>query len=609
MADFNPDAYLATKQAPSTAGQPGANAGSGFDPDAYLKSKQQLVEAPDQTASDSTASQFNNAVNQAGEAYKTYAPVAGQGAAFGYGKQLNAGIQAAAGGLDQVVNGTNNFGDQSAPEASLFQRAKDAISNLSGNYSRAKQGVSEDIQKARALNPIGSALLEIGSSLPGAIASGKALGALGATGSAGAQGAIYSYGASDKEGLDRVLDAAKGGAISAATAGALKYGSKGISALKNADYGKYIEAEYGNYAKPVEDISKLTATAAKDGGYNLDLQGHMKDAFKIGQEYGTALTDPNTQLKVAQELNAQPQIFKDVVKSTRDNLGTKWNALMQQHGDTPVDVRDSLKKAYSIIDNAATEGDATAETLQKSLKDRIKGIEDQLIIKNQYGEKIASSIPLSDVASAQETLGSTIFRDKAYQRVPAINGAAKRVFGILADTFNKADETAGSGGDLSNINKVYIALYHMEDAIPSGATIKALTDPQALAAQNKYSEFVKPFEKLSPDLRDTLAPQIHDYLANKFPTALAKAKTMLAVTERGGQQGSGAKQLLSLAGLRNLANASEMMIANKIGAATTSPLVQGTQQSLKQIGQGINASLPTVAPSIGSLMTNGSGGQ
>jgi hypothetical protein len=588
---FNPDEYLAKKQTETAT--PSAGAPQAFDPNSYLNAKGvNTLPNGGQIQDGSTAA---NAM----QTYQDFAPVAGQGAALGYGKQLNAGIQTAAGALDQVVNGSNNFGDQSASDASVFQRIKDAFFNAPENYKRAKQGVSEQIQKTRDAHPVASALTEIAASIPATTAIGTQLPSLSTIGKAATIGAGYGYGASNNTGLSRLEDAGTAGAISAATAGAFQLGGKAINAVKGADYAKYLESEYGDYSKPVKAVQDMTAKTSADGTYTLSMKSGVKDAFKLGQEMGSALTNPDTQLQITKELNSQPEVVKTLINNTRSALGEKWGTTLKNVGASPADAQGAFKNAYEKIQSLFTEGNEPAARLKDALLNQVKTIEDSLVAKSPSGT--LKDVPLSALADAQETLGQIIYKQKAFQSISNVHGAAKSIFGGIAKAFNAADETSGSGGELSNINKVFSALYNMEDNSISGATIKSLTDPQATGAQQKWADFVKPFQDLSPANRDVLAPEIHHYLANEFPKTLAKAKTMLLVTERGGASGANNKALLSLSALRNFTKSGLANIANKAGAASTSEFANGTTGSLGILRDKVQQGLPSVAPALGAM--------
>jgi hypothetical protein len=598
MAGFDPEKAFKELQLDN----PVSGQASAFDP---MKAAAELGL---EVAPDGGNIQDGSTAAKAFQTYKDFAPVAGQGIFMGKGRDLNAGVQAAAGAVDQAVNGMNNFGDQSAPDAGILTRSLDALRNIGKNYDRAKKGVSEQIQATRNANPIASALTEIASSVPTALGTSEVLGGAGVADpklQAAIQGGIYGYNSSDKQGLAKLGDALTSAGISYATAGAFQIAGKGIKEIKNADYGKYLESEYGDYTSPIKAIQEMSGSATKADPYALNLKTSNGDAFKLGQEMGKVLTNPDTQLAITNELNSQPQVVANLIKQTKSNIAPKWDAGIKEYGAAPVDVENAFKNAYDKVNTLYTEGHEVNSGLKEALKKQIQTFEDSLLAKSPSGT--LKDVPLSAIADTQQQLGDIVFQQKAFQASPAVNGAAKSFWGKIADSFNKADETVGTGGELSNINKVYKALYNMDNSTVSGATIKAMTDPQAAGALQKYSELTAPLKELSPELRQTLTPELHDYFANQFPKVLAKAKTMLLVTERGGQAGSAGKQFLSLAGLRGLTKSSMAYGSNLAGAVSASPMVDGFGGSIGMLGQaagqGLQKALPVAAPSIGALTT------
>ncbi len=588
---FDPDAYLAKKQVETADSS--ANAPAAFNPDAYLQSKGV------QTLPDSGQVKDGATSANALDTYQKYAPVAGQGAALGFGKQLNAGLQSAMGAVDQTVNGSNNFGDQSAPNAGVITRALDAISNLGKNYSKAKVGIDSQIQKARDSAPITSALSEIASSIPATIATGSLIKA-GNTLKAGIQGAAYSYGASPNEGLDRLKDAATGGAISAATAGAFEYAPKLIgAATKDLNPGKYLESEYGNYSAPIKAAQKMTA---EETPYGLNYKTSLGDQFKLGKEMSISLTDPNVQKQISQELNNQPKIAQGLIDSTKGQIGALRDGLKDQFGDAEVDSNAFFKKAYDFIDNIKVgKSDAERAAAKVDLKDAVANLEDSISTGRDPFTNGLSKTTLGNVLDAQASFGKDIFDNKIFNKDSVINGAAKKVWGMLADHASAADEAVGSGGQVQTINSVFKSLYDMEDNMITGQTIKSLADPQAVGADNKYSEFVSSFEKLPANVRNTLAPDLHNYLASEFPKIFSKAKLMLLATGRGGENNAAAKQILSLAGLGALKDKIASSMANTAGVMSNNPMISGTAQGLGMLKSGVRGSLPAVAPALGAM--------
>lgn len=596
MAAFDPnnvDAFLAERQLPSAKQNADAvGLPTVFDPnnpDQFMKDRG-IQAAPPPPVS-----------NTAAQAYANAAPIAGQGFAGGFGKQLNAGMQAGMGAVDQIVNGQNNFGDVSKDADNLYTRTVDAISNVPKNYSSAKAGVQAQINKVRAEHPVASALLEITSSLPSAYLGAGLLRGVGIANTlaqAGTLGATYGYGSSQNEGLSRIKDAAVAGGISLGAAGAMQGAAMGLKALGDVPYESLVADEYANYAKPIKDIANAKVTETP---YGLNFKPKMADAFSIGQDLKSMLINPNTQALVTKEFNAQPQIAQDLIDKTNERLGNLRTPLLEQHGHVTTDSDSILNKAYNTANDIAVERDPRASELQKGLFERIRTMVNGFTKEADPFTGASGEMSLKQLSDAQASLGQAIWRDKAYSGSPSVEGAAKRIWGQFADAASKLDETQGSGGQLAQINKVFKAMYGMEDNMIKGQTIRAMVDPQGANAANSFQKFVQPFEQLDPSLRQTLAPEMHDYLANQFPKVFAKAKTMLVATERGGPSAGPTKQILTLAGLRGLRDATLMNGANLAGVASTMNPPSLSPAVSTMAGQALNIA----APSIGGQQVNG----
>lgn len=595
---FGADAYLAKKQT-QVARATGSESPQAYDPDAYLASKgspQEKAPAPEPGAA-------AQALDQA----LPMAAVAGQGAALGYGKQLNAGLQAGMGAVDQAVNGQNNFGDQSDAHASVMTRIADAISNVPANYSRAKKEVQAQIDKARIAHPVAAALTEIAASIPPSILAGSTLKAAGMV-NTGAQaatiGGAYGYGASQNEGLDRVYDAGKAAAMGYGIAKGVQLGGAALSAVKNVPIEDLVASEYESYGKPIVSIAKA---AVKDTPYGLDFQPKLSEGFQIGKEMKAVLTDPNVQAQVTSELNAQPERAEQIINLTKDRLGKTWEPILAEHGTSAkMDVDPLLNKAYTIANDIATEGNTAAEPLKSALQKRIMNFASNLRPADSGVTGIKGSVNLKQLTDFQQDLGDIIYRQKAYDSVPQVKRAAARLWGLVADSASKLDETQGSGGALADINKVYKALYGMTDNMIKGTDIRAMVNPQAVGAENRFEQFVKPFEDLPANLRQELAPEMHSYLSDAFPKVFTKAKIMVAATT--GKDDGLIQKVLNMGLIRAM---KPINIANRAGQ------LSNVQYNGPSIAAGAaaaagpaQAALPVVAPSIaGQMSGGGAGGQ
>jgi hypothetical protein len=238
-----------------------------------------------------------------------------------------------------------------------------------------------------------------------------------------------------------------------------------------------------------------------------------------------------------------------------------------------------------MVKKIAPEGDEAAIKQQKALADRIAQYED--ILRGHSPTGSLTDVPLANAVDAQSELGSIIFDQKAYQKIPAINGAAKSFWGSLADGTSKADIAGGSGGDLANINKMFKTMYAMDENALSGATIKGLTDPQNASAYKAYSDFITPFSKLDPGVRTALAPEMEKYITQDFQKSLLKAQIMRLATGRVpmetdlGAVGSVLKKINDRSTLSNL--------ANRAGAAASG------------IGDFFQSAPPSAGPSLNSF--------
>lgn len=523
-----------------------------------------------------------------------------QGLTLGMGRQANAGLQSAMGVVDQAVNGNNAFGNESVPQATFRQRVVDAISNAPENYSKVKKEEQAKIDAARTSDPIKAALTEMVASVPASIIAGPAFKAVGIASpviQAATLGGAYGYGASNKEGLSRATDAAESATLAGGVAGAFKIGG----AIKDASgkipqAAKAIASEFSDYMKPIINIREAQI---KPTEYGLDMKAKLGDTFQISKELASTLTNENIQKQITQEFNAQPQIVDDILQSTKQKLGAIRDSLLIEHGDAALKPQASdglLTKIYNKAGSIDTAGDASAESLKQNLLSKITDFS-QGAIDPVTGR---SSLTLKAITDFQKTLGKSVFEDGAYSNHRGIQGAAKNIWGQVADAANALDETQGSGGMISDINKTFKALYGMEENSIKGTTIKAMVNPQSAAADNKFAEFVKPFQDLPPNLRETLAPEMHDYLANQFPKVFAKAKAMIAVG--GGAENLGvSKTIFSLSGLRGLLDASFHYPASLAGKLSNiqSPALSAATSLAGQAGPTV---LPVIAPSLGAQL-------
>jgi hypothetical protein len=531
--------------------------------------------------------------------YVPSAEVYGQGAGLGYGTQLNAGIQSAAGAADQALNGSNAFGDQSSDNASTMTRIVDAISNVPKNYSRAKKGINEQIDKARIENPIRSALLELTGSIAPSYLGGAALkgaGLLSSGGQAATIAGAYGYGSSRDEGIGRLQDAGKSAALGYGIAKASTLLGGVINEVKKIPFEEIAASEYANYGKPIFSLAKASV---KETPYGLDFKPKMGDAFQIGKEMKAVLTDPNVQAQVTSEFNAQPHVVQQIIDMTKDRLGKTWEPILAEHGDIATASDPILNKAYETAKGVAVEGDDIAQKLQSALFNKITGFAES----TRPTDKVMGTggqVSLRQLTEAQEALGNAIYRDKQFQKAPGVEAAAKRIWGQIADEASKLDQTQGSGGQLKQINKVFKAMYGMEDNMIKGTDIRAMTNPQAVGAENRFEQFVKPFQDLPPNLRQELAPEMHSYLAESFPKVFAKAKTMVAATT--GRDTSLISKVLSMAGLRSL---KPINIANRAGQLSNLEY-SGPNPDMSNLSDQFSktdAARTVLAPSIASQMT------
>jgi hypothetical protein len=560
---FNPDEYLTKKQ----AAQPAAGTKDGFDPDAYLTSrgiKTAATTPAPQAPADSI--DFSNPNTKAG-----------------------AVAQAAAKGMSLGGLGT----DLAPLISAAFPTATDEA--LGRGYTDRvlayKAQMDQSAAEAQVAHPIISAATQITTSIPKVVATGAALKSLGLTntiGQAGALGGLEGLTQSKKESIGQTAKDVTTNALLSAGLVALPIGaSKFIKELPEAQLGSAAD-EFGNQIGKAESLANFN----KQGDLVIKYGPGAKEAFKVGKEMQAALADPAAQSAVIQDLNSQPQKIAGLIQDTKASLGEKWAPLIEQYGNSTTDATGSFSKIYSAITKIAPEGDEIAQKSQQALLDRLKSVEDRLISQSPTGT--LKDVPLKALADEQQALGSIVFEQGAYSKAPAVNGAAKKAFGLLKNAFMEGDKEA-SGGELSAINNAYSALYKMQEVNLNGAALKALTDPQNASAANKYVDFVTPLLELGPDARSTLVPKIENYLTNDFQQSLTRAQVMRLISNRGPNGADATHSLLSLAGLRGATKSSVANVANRLGAFSGSTPPSAIGGSLPSLGP--------VAPSLGSVLS------
>lgn len=570
------------------AGTGGSNGGQ-FG--AYLATKENSEAQSDPTPQ--AVPESPSPIAEAGAAYQELAPVAGQTAGLGFGTQMNAGLQTLAGAFDQVLNGQNNFGDSSKDDANVLSRTLDAISNMPKNYSQAKKGIKDQIAQTRINRPVESALSEIAAGLAPLGLGGvglKGVGLANKIAQAGTLGGTMGYGLSNNEGLDRVIDAAKSAALAAGTAGLFEVPGLIKGALKAAPIEDYIASEYANYGQPIISIAKAKI---KETPYGLNFKPSLGETYQISEDMAANLRDENVRGAITHEFNEQPQIIDSIIGKTKEKLGLLKAPILEQHGDAQLgqEATDSfLTKMMNKAQDIKTAYNPVAEGYKKDLMEQIQ----------EFAANTKGNATLKQTTDFLQGFGKTVFEDKAYSDNLAVHGTAKKIWGMAQDAANKIDESeAGSGGQISTINKVFKAMYGMDDANFKGTTVRQLVNPESAAADSKYMAFVKPFEDLPPNVRQTLAPEMHDYLANQFPKIFAKAKAMVAVNA--GDNPNLAKSILSLSALQNL---KPQALASRLGSvnASVDPSIAAHGSSLMDKASSL---LNTAAPIVGGRSVSG----
>lgn len=541
---FDPDKFLAEKQVELAPEQ----SPKGFDPDAFLADAS-AVDAAKPSVADS-----------AGRA-------ASQGATAGFGDEISAGVSA------------------------LIPTATDEAlgRSFTDRYAASRDAIRNENALAEKAHPVVSALTEIATSAPLAIATGG-----GGLAALTAQGAIYGLGKSKKETLgEAAKDTAVSGLLSLGLGAAIPGAKQFIKELPEAGLNRAV-TEFG------DEIATRAPKLIEDKAGNLTIKygAGLKESAQVGRDMQAALHDPNVQAQITSELNAQPQRISSLINETKSELGKSWDPLIKEHGAASADVNSALKESYSRVNDigVAKQGDPVRAGLKADLLEKMDTVSKELLAQSPTGK--LEDIPLLALAQSQEQLGRQIFKQKIFAKDSTVNGAAKSFFHSIKDAFVAADKKNGSGGSLGEINKVFAALYEMEGANSkiAGSTLKGLADPQNTSARKAYDRLIKPVLSLDPKIREALTPKINAYLSNDFQKAVTKAQVMHLVTGRGAQNKDAASTIFSLAGIKGASKGALNDIANRFGAMTGGPAAPppAFNVSLPDASKTLNTALPAL---------------
>jgi hypothetical protein len=579
---FDPDKYLAEKQA-ATA-QPSMEASTAFDPNAYLASKG-----------------INNLPNQGNiqngpSTAESIGRAAAQGPTFGYGDEASAGTEAAMGAVDSLVNGSNSFGDQGR---------LGGITNAVSNYARARDTQRQQNNEAQQAHPVVSALVEMATSIPTAIAAG---------GPVALQGAIYGLGKSNKEtALQSAKDAGWGALLAKVTQKGLQMGGSGLSKLAA---GK--EFTNLNTNLPAVDAINpenvgVSVAARPNGDFDIKFGGNLKDAVRLGADEGKLLTNKQLQANVTDEVNnvfgteERPGQIPQLIDKTKASLGTIRDGVLKDKGAIATDVEGAFKKAYDKVDTYDTGGDIEKERAIADLKNRLQTAEFNLRSKSPTSS--LDDVPLKTTFETKQDLGDKLFStSQLYRKAQDARSIVQSLWGDLGKEVSTADKT----GQVKTLTDGFAALYRMEDnAINSPKQIEALTNPNANAARNAYNDFVAPLKKLDPNTRAALMPELQEYIATQLPKTLNKAAVIKAVNNAGDSKGGIGWVLNKLylnkstgyQGAGAFGAASNMSVPARIpgtlGAIASSPVTQSLAPSIGALST--DNSQPSQTPALGQV--------
>lgn len=508
-------------------------------------------------------------------------------------------------GINAAQGPTAGFGDElsSLVSAIIPTETDKALGRDYGDrYQSIKKTFDKDLAKATKDRPIISALTEIVTGAPLAMATGglAKLGLAKQAAVAGAQGAAYGLGKSKKAtAAEAVKDSALSGLVSFGLTGATGAVGQFAKDLKIAGLSSGVD-EFGNAASK---MPAPIAKATKEGDILIKYGVGLKDSFKVGREMQEALNDPTVQNKIVQEANAVPtDLFgiKDtpdsgLVGATMNSLQEAKKPILQQYGSVPVDPAKAFsKELYDSI-----------YAIQPGVNDKVQLGRDILLKKTiEIEDALRANPTLATLDQQKRMLGKTIWEDGVFQGAGPAERSAKKVWSKLTNLLHEVDRTEGSGGNLANIDEVFTSLFKMKEKPLKGTTLISLTDPQATAADATFQSFKRPWVSLPMDLKRSLAPELDDYLTQRLPTVVTKAQIMKLVSGRGLQNRDGG--LMSLVPGGRFASVNLHNLANKAGtkfstSAAPAPAFSTTGVDTSAFKQTTTRAL---SPALGALGTS-----
>lgn len=386
---FNPDEYLAKKQAETAT--PSAGAQQAFDPNAYLTTKGVDVLPNQGNIQDGStaADAFKGALFGAADSgqKESIGLGAAQGATLKFGDELSAGVGALAStGTDEALN--RGYLDR---------------------YANIRDTLRANNKQAEANNPGLYALSDIAGTIPLAIASAGA-GMIGRAKTAGQLAALTSVGASENQSLPSALDrAAKSGATGAALSVLLEGGLKLVQgAVKSAL--KYPSA-----------------------------------AFKSSYELEQSLKDPAVATQIGQQIQETGDKLVQVAQQAKSKVGQGLDTLASKV-ETPVSGNDTIETIHNKLAKYSPTRNAEAVNTKNDFSEFLTKVSEDL----KGAEGPDGKVPFQFLHKVKQEIRQVIFDQGMFSKDPYTNKLAGEFYNGIAKTLKTADKT-GAYNDLSKV--------------------------------------------------------------------------------------------------------------------------------------------------------------
>jgi len=473
MADFDPDTYLAIKQAAlQQAAQAPAAPSQGFDPDTYLAQKQAAIQQ--------AANPQRMPANQLAQpgVLESLGRGAEQGATMGFGDEIN-------GALSAIAQKAGEHSDENLTD--LYTKNRDESRSAMKAAEKAHGFV---YGAGNIAGGLGTALATGGTDLLGVG------GIKGAMLAGGAIGAVNGVGNSEKNTLGGMAnDALAGGATGAVTGLATGAALGGLKAL-------------GNAVGDVGPIPSITG-AFKQGVAGRKLFG-ASGAKAVNSEFGNTLSNATD----------------TVTDALSDETAKKQAAL--NNASTPVDITNWVGGVIKGIRSAKANNPfgsdhADLDKVLNVVGDFVNGNEDSGMVGKGLQVPASSLEMLKRKLSSMSTEGdSPLNTSVGKQFVNNIlftgvdeTGAAyppnltTQSFGLPKD-FTPLNDTLNA--HVSGLDDTNLRIHQLKtalDMMPNKSTVAGATNTttSGFAAGDKLNDFLG---ALPQDVRDQVAPQLAD---------------------------------------------------------------------------------------------------